>query len=131
MNAADIQNALGQRLTATPGIPTIVWPNKDTNLPARPYVVVDFVPTSRTDATLGGTVTIENGFVMVTVVSDLDAFATEGLTLAQAIADRFPIALRLSITGATVLIHKPSEIKQGYRDGPYWRTPVRIAYQSS
>lgn len=68
---------------------------------------------------------------MVTVVSELDAFATAGLTVAESIADRFPKALRLLITGATVLITKPSEIKQGYRDGPHWRTPVRIDYRAS
>lgn len=131
MNEADIQKAIGQRLAATSGLPAIVWPNKDASLPALPYVVVDFVPGTRTDSTLGGTAMEANGFVMVTVVSELDAFATDGLAQAQTIADRFPKALRLLITGATVLITKPSEVKQGYRDGPHWRTPVRIDYRAS
>lgn len=131
MNAADIQTALGQRLAATPGIPAIVWPNRDTILPELPYLVADFVQTSRADATLGGTATVENGFLMVTVVSELDAFATDGLTIAQTVADRFPMALRLPITGAKVLITQPPQIKQGYRDGPHWRTPVQVNYRAS
>ena len=131
MNTADIQKVLGQRLAATPNIGTIVWPNKDASLPERPYIVVDFVTTSREDDTLAGTATVETGFAMISVVSDLNTFATEGLTLAQTIADRFPKALRLPITGATVLITKPSEIKQAYRDGVYWRTPVQVNYRAS
>lgn len=130
MNAADIQAAIGQRLAATSGIPTIVWPNKDA-APDLPYVAVDFVPVARRDATLAGTMTEEIGFVMVTVVSALDAFATAGLTTAQSIADRFTKGLRLSITGATVVITKPANIGQGYRDGPNWRTPVRIDYHAA
>lgn len=127
MNAADIQAALGQRLAATSGIPTIVWPNKNA-APALPYVAVDFVPVTRTDRTLGGTVTAETGYLMASVVSAQNEFATAALTKAQAIADQFPQGLRLSIAGATVTITKPAFIGRGYPDGPNWRTPVRIDY---
>lgn len=129
MNAADIQAALGQRLAATSGIPEIVWGNKDAD-PALPYVAADFVPVTRTDDTLAGTMPVETGYLMASVVSVQNEFATPALVIAQAIADQFPQGLRLSITGATVVIIKPAFIARGYPDGPNWRTPVRIDYRA-
>lgn len=130
MNIGAIKRAIGQRLTETPNIPAIVWPNRDAGQPSWPYIVVDYVPTGRTTPTLAGTVITDSGYAMITVVSELDAFETDADTWAQTIADRFQMGLRLTIEGERVLIIKPSEIKQGYRDGVYWRTPVKVFYQT-
>lgn len=130
MNIGAIKQAIGQRLSEAPNIPAIVWPNRDACQPSRPYIVVDYVPTGCTTPTLAGTVITDSGYAMITVVSELDAFETDADTWAQTIADRFPMGLRITIEGERVLIIKPSEIKQGYRDVVYWRTPVKVYYQT-
>lgn len=130
MNIGAIKQAIGQRLQGIPFLPPLVLPNRVTTPASRPYIVVDFVPTGRTTPTLAGTVITDTGYAMITVVSELDAFETDADTWAQTIADRFPMGLRITIEGERVLIIKPSEIKQGYRDGVYWRTPVKVFYQT-
>lgn len=130
MNEVDIANALGQRLAASPSLGTIVWENKDAS-PARPYLNFEIVRVARRGQALASDVPISRGYVMVTVVADVDEFATSATQLADSVAARFEYGLRLSITGGTVVIISPPTILQGFRDGPDWRVPVRIDYEAA
>jgi hypothetical protein len=130
VNEADIANALGQRLAAAPSLGTIAWPNDGTT-PTAPYLVFDHVPVSRVDRTLAGGGEIAEGYVMIGVVAALNEFATPANVIADAIAARFPYALRLSFTGGTIVITQPPVILRGYPDDANWRVPVRINYRAS
>lgn len=132
ISEAVIANALGQRLlTLDPALP-VAWPNKDSleGTPP-PYLVFDHVPVSRTDDTLTGSGALSKGFIMVTVMSKIGAFATGATTQAEAIAALYPYTLRLPVAGGEITITKPPEVMQGYPDGPHWRTPVKITYEAS
>ena len=129
ISEADIDNVLTDHLAAMSGLPPVAWPNKD--LPTgtdRPYLVVQMVPTSRTDRTIKGGRANSRGYMTVTVVSDVDTWETESKRLADDISERFAQPMSLPVTGGTITITKPPEVQRGYRDGPRWRVPVRIDY---
>lgn len=128
MNETGISRALGQYLEgAALGYP-IIYANDKAGLPAAPYLVVQFVPTSAKDATLDGSGPINMGFVQVTVVSDLGGFDTAALTIAQAVKARFAYPTHLNATGLEVTVTAPPFIGTGFSDGVHWRIPVRITY---
>ena len=128
----DISNVIEQQLKMLLPALKIGWPNKDVPVgTAHPYLIFDHVPVSRKDNTLNGGGEIVSGFVQITVMSDIGKFATGATTLADSIAALFPYTLRLPVTGGTITIIQPPEVKQGYPDGPHWRTPVRIPYSAS
>lgn len=127
MTPADIENALGQRLAATVGIPAIVWPNQDAD-PARPFILFQHVPVSRNDATLEGVGETARGYVTATIVTARNVFSSLGNALAATVMAQFPYGLELTMTVGKITINKPPEVLPGYRDGPDWRLPVRISY---
>jgi hypothetical protein len=131
MNEADIANALGQRLAAAPSLGTIVFENKDAT-PAKPYLQLEIVRVNRRDATIVGTDPISLGFAQVTIVAEVDKFSTSAVRLADDVAARFPMGLRLNVSGGGVIvIIQPPSVLQGFRDGPDWRVPVRIEYEAA
>jgi hypothetical protein len=131
MNEADIANALGQRLEAAPSLGTIVFENKDAT-PARPYLELEVGRVNRRDPTLSGTAPISRGFALVTIVAEVDRFATAATKFADDVSARFPMGLRLNVSGGGVIvIIQPPSVLQGFRDGPDWRVPVRIEYEAA
>jgi hypothetical protein len=129
MSPADIENALGQRLALAPSLGTIVYPNDHSN-PARPYLVFQHVPVSRSDNTIAGSKAIARGYAVVTIVADRGKFATPANVTAAAIMARFPKGLRLTVGTDSIVVTKPPEVSPpgGYTDGTDWRLPVRIDY---
>ena len=125
ISEADISVALQQRLTGILGLPPIAFENKDFT-DTRPYVAVEIVPTSRTDRTLSGGHIESRGFMQINIVREIDEWAEPALRLADTIMAHFPKGLRLAVAFGEIVITKPPEIKQGYRDGPNWRLPVHI-----
>lgn len=125
----EIETAIGQHLRD--GLPgrTIVWPNQDAN-PARPFVTFDHVPVSRTDDTWAGGNIITRGSVMITVVTDRDQFTTEANNIAAEIFNLFPYTLSIITENGLIIVNKPPEVEQGYRDGADWRLPIRVDYQT-
>jgi hypothetical protein len=131
MNEADIANALGQRLAAAPSLGTIVFENKDAT-PARPYLQFEVVRVNRRDPTINSTAPISRGFALVTIVADVDRFATSATKLADDVSARFPMGLRLNVSGGGVIvIIQPPSVLQGFRDASDWRVPVRIEYEAA
>lgn len=129
MTEEDIANVLGQRLVYAMPEHTVLFENRD-GLPARPYIAFEIVRVSTTDDTLRGGHKISRGFIQATVVTEAGSFANEGLHIADHIAEGFPYGDRLDIPGGTILIRKTPEVGQGFRDGPDWRTPVRVDYEA-
>lgn len=129
MTEEDISDALGQALVA--GMPqyTVVVENRD-SVPAKPYIAFEIVRVSTTDDTLRGGFKISRGFMQATVVAEAGEFANPSLRIADLIAAGFPYGTRLTIPDGTVLITKPPAVGQGFRDGPDWRTPVRVDYEA-
>ena len=129
MNDADIEYAIKARLAGGGLTWPIAWPNQ--NAPGTvPFIVVDVVPTGRTDDTLDGVATIASGFVMAKVVVAEGTSTDAANRKAQSIADLFPMGLRLAVTGGgEICIMKPSEPLQGFPANQKWHKPVRITFE--
>ena len=130
MNEADIENAFKARLSGGGLTWPIAWPNQ--NAPGTaPFITVEIVSTGRTDDTLDGVAEIASGFVMVKAVV-LEGVSTDEVNRkAQAIANLFPMGLRLVVTGGgTICVMKPSEPLQGFNADRKWHKPVRITYEA-
>jgi hypothetical protein len=129
MTQAEVVAALTARLKWCLPLYRILEENRD-GLPLRPYLVLDVVPVSRTDNTLRGGLAIRRGFLQVTVVTEAGSYAFDALTIAAEVEEAFTYGLRLPAGGGEIVITKPPETGQGFRDGPDWRVPVRVDYEA-
>ena len=128
MTFDQLETALGQHLEDMPACPPIAWPNKGAP-GAVPYLELRNSPNTRTNPVLsGGGHNVLAGIFLVTVVAPRGAFTGPANAIAQAVADRFPKALRLPAGTGNVVITGPSEPVPGFTDGTHWRVPVRIRY---
>lgn len=124
MNDADIYDLFKARIEAAPLYMSVVPPNCDT-LPKKPYLLLDVTTTNRFNLSLSGGNEQAEGICQVTLVSETNEDENASIQEAQKIKDLFPYGLRM---GNEVLVTKPTDIKQAYRDGPDWRTPIHIEY---
>lgn len=123
----DISTVLMRHLEGMAGLPDLVFENKDSTL-TPPYVVFENVRVSRKDKTISGGQAESRGYLWVTVVRPLNEWVTEAENLADDISEHFSYPTSFLVIGGKITITKPPEIKQGYRDGAKWRTPVKIDY---
>ena len=128
MTFAEIETALGQRLSGMSGVPAIAWPNRSFTPGSATYLEFRHSPGERTDPVLAGGDPQQSGIVLITVVTPAGGFATAANTLAQQVADRFPKALRLTAGSGNVVISAPSSLATPFQDGSWWRQPVRVFY---
>lgn len=124
MNDEQIYEQFKNRLIDALLFVPIVPPNSDTN-PQKPYLLIDVTTIRRFNQSLSGGIEKAEGVCQITLVSETDEDELTSVREAQKIKDLFPYGLRM---GNEVLVTAPAEIKQGYRDGPDWRTPVHIDY---
>ena len=122
MIPSDIKNTIGQHLSAGIARP-IVWQDKATTLPPRPYLVMQNGDQSDINNTLAGEKRSTEGREVVVVVADLNAFATPAVDLAAAVKARFPKGLRLG--GVTIA---RSQVLPGYLTDTDWRIPVEVSW---
>ena len=108
---------------------TVVLENSD-KIPDRPYLFCEITPVSSTDETLDGTGATDDGFFVVTVVSESGQFLNPGLEIAKEVRALFTYGRRFPLTKAEMTIMKPPDIEKGFRDGFDWRIPVRVTYQA-
>lgn len=127
MTFDQIETAVGQHLEGMTDCPPIAWPNQDFT-PSGTYIEFRHAPTERVDPVISGGYPYQIGIFLLTVVVPAGGFATAANTTAQAIADRFPKALRLDAGDGTVVISAPASLANGFQDGAYWRQPVRVFY---
>lgn len=127
MTFDQIEQAVGLQLsTLTPAYP-IAWPNADFT-PNGTYIEFRHSPGERVDPVIAGGYAYQTGIFLLTVVIPAGGFATQANTIAQAIADLFPKALRIPAGSGKVVISGPSSLGTGFQDGAYWRQPVRVFY---
>jgi hypothetical protein len=111
--------------------PRVTYANQITDF-ALPYVVLQVVPTGQNDPTLMQTAPVWTGFLMATVVSDIDAFDMDADTMARDLATLFPPATRQTMSdGNTLLFSDQPQFLEPMRDGMRWRTAVRINLQTA
>lgn len=123
-----IENAFGNRL-ADANLAAVVWPNKSKNLPDKPYIPFDHVPTENENIALNGNGgEIERGYFTVTVVAELNKFSNAANDIADQVAELFPKALELDVGDRKLRIARRPKPLKGYRDGSDWRVPTRIDY---
>lgn len=128
MTLDQIETALGQRLQTMANCPPIAWPNKDAPGTV-PYVEFRHLPNTRTAPGINDQgLPIQTGIVLATIVAARDKFSGPANAIAQAVADRFPIALRLTAGSGRVVIDRSPEFVPGFTDGTHHRQPVRIRY---
>lgn len=128
----EIANVLGQRMTELHPPLFVGWPNKDVPIDTpHPFLLFEIVPVGRRAVTLNRSLRISRGFVMVTVMTQINTFATEGLRIAESVAELFPYTLRIATINGEISITQEPEIMQGRPDDPHYRTPVRIPYEAS
>lgn len=134
MNFVTIEQALGMQLVGmSPSYP-VAWPNKDYDPKASgavPYLEFRHVPASVTDESIDASMHVQTGLALITVVVSRDGFSTDANDIAQAVADMFPMGLRIDAGSGVVMITKPAEPVAGFVDGTYWRQPVRVNYRTA
>lgn len=129
MRRTDINNALNQRLTEEPNLPTGTWPGVEPqHAVERPYFEVSFPTASRRSLSLKGTLIRETGSMAVILVTKYGTGEEEANLLADLLVDHFPVGYRMNIPNGLVTIDQPVEPRGGYRDDSDWKVPVMIPY---
>lgn len=132
MKEADISKALGQHLLALADVPAIVWENKDPGALVRPYLVAQMVRVNRKSRDLaGGGGIVAKGYLQVTIVYEVDAWARPAEQLADRIATHFSKGTTLAENGGVVTVMDEPNILTALRDGSDWRVPIQIDYQGN
>jgi hypothetical protein len=130
MKTADVTKALMARLDIAPALAnSIVYPNEEVSGPAKPYLVFDDVPTLTGNNTLASGAGWGEGYLMVTVVSQLNQYDVSAKEIGDLIAERFAYGLRLGFDNGHITITRPPFVMRGFPDDTSWRTPVRINYR--
>lgn len=127
MTLDQLETAVGQRLEGMTDCPPIAWPNQDFT-PSGTYIEFRHAPNGRIDETIDAAGARFEGLFVITAVVQSGGFSTAANTLAQAIMDRFPKALRLTAGSGNVVINAPASPGSGFQDGAYWRQPVIVSY---
>lgn len=129
MTDAEIVKALGLRLHGLHY--KIVWEDDAPGLPDLPYLTFELVPTGRIDDTLDGSGALFTGYAQVTVVTKLGEKAIRARDIAEDVAATFPMTLTIATPTGLVTIIRATDVRQGFRDGPNWRIPVRVYYEAA
>lgn len=103
----------------------IVAPNMDDE-PVKPYLLIDVVPVQRGNRALSGGFENSSGFCQIALISETNEDTAQVRALASTIAAIFPHRLR----SGDLLLPDPPMIEKGYRDGPDWRTPIKVKYET-
>jgi len=131
MNETDIENGLkarlGNNLTDLPS--SVAWPNLDHD-GARPYLEVIFAGGFRTGGALAGANQIlrSRGVMTVNVHADKNGATNTANGYGEAVAALFPEGQAISITGGTVVVQTPSDVRKGFEGDAGWVVPVVIEY---
>ncbi len=129
MTPYEIETALGQHLANAVTDYPIAWQNQDID-PPRPFIDFQHVPVSTSDRTWSGGDEINLGTVILTVITKRDKFTKQALQIAGEIKQAFPYTTRILTGNGLIIINKPPELQQPFRDGSDWRQPVKIDYQT-
>lgn len=114
-------------LTFAQPIP-VAWPGKDFT-PSGRYIAaqIDGIPNER--LTVAGHHRIAGLFLLAAVIP-AGKGTGEADGIADAIAAHFPVDLRLTLTGGSILrVTAAPSIRGGFLDGAWWRVPVSVPFE--
>ena len=127
MTFADIDNALKARLNAIRAGIAVAWPGLSFQ-PGAEFIEFQHSPVTRTDTTLTGDYSTQEGIVLMNAVVRSNIGEKRALEIADLIRGGFRMGLRLAAGSANVVIEKPAEPRPGFTDGTYYRIPVVVNY---
>lgn len=125
---ADVHTALMAQVEKITGF-TLLWPQKGGEQPAGEHVRVSHVPNDNDAADLSSDVMERQGFLYLTLVSDLGQYEAVTKRRAGEIAAYFKRGQNLTSNGTTVKITGHT-VRPGRQEGGRWETPIRISYWS-
>ncbi len=125
---SDVHAALMARVQEITGF-TMLWPQMGGEQPAGEHVRVSHVPNDNAPADLSSDVMERQGFLYLTLVSDLGQYEVVTKRKAGEIAAYFKRGQRLTINSTTVKITGHT-VRPGRQEGGRWETPIRISYWS-
>ena len=108
---------------------TALWPQKGGDIPTGEHVRVYHLPNDNQPAGLSDQVYQRQGFLIITLVSDLNQYEATTKEKAGEIAGYFKRGLRLTknTTGVKITGHT---VRPGRQEGERWETPIWISYWS-
>lgn len=124
---ADIHAALMARAETLTGY-TMIWPQKGGDHPAGEHVRVSHLPNDNDPLSLSGQTYVRQGFLVLTLVTDLGLYEATTKRKAGEIAAHFPRGLRLTRGSVTVTISGHS-VRAGRAEEGRWETPIFISYR--
>jgi hypothetical protein len=125
---SDIHAALMAQAETITGYP-MLWPQKGGEQPAGEHIRVSHVPNDNQPADLSSGTYRRQGFLYLTLVSDLGQYEVVTRRKAGEIAAYFPRGKWLSKNGTKVQIAGQT-VRPGRQEGGRWETPIRISYRS-
>lgn len=128
---ADIHTALMARaevMVAGMSLPAL-WPRKGGDVPDGEYLTISHLPNDDEPADISTDVMRRQGFLIVTLVSPLNAYEAVSQEKAGLIVGYFPRALRLT-ANSTIVTVTSHTVKAGRQSGEQWETPIWVSYWS-
>lgn len=104
----------------------VLWPQKGADKPAGEHLAVFHLPNDNAPADLSSNVMRRQGFLIVTLVSDLGQYEVVTKQKAGEIAAYFPRG-KMQGTPVTITGHT---VKPGRQESERWETPIWISYWS-
>jgi hypothetical protein len=127
-NPDAVLKVFADELAALPSAPQVILPNK-MQPAALPFLVIARAGRTTEDRSLGGDMEVTTGQMVITVVTALNSFTTQGDELATEIAKAFPrLWSRGTYDGKVVQVTEPPSILDGYSDEVNWRTPIIVRW---
>ncbi|KII11765.1 DUF4128 domain-containing protein [Phaeobacter sp. S60] len=125
---SDIHAALMAQAETITGY-SMLWPQKGGDQPAGEHIRISHVPNDNAPADLSSDVMERQGFLYLTLVSDLGQYEAVTKRKAGEIAAYFKRGKPLKMNGTTVKI-TGHNVRPGRQEGGRWETPIRISYWS-
>lgn len=132
MSQAAIRAAFESRLAsfaATNGY-TVTWENVATNEPEGLYLRANLLPAPTRSDDLAGDHRAYRGVFQVLIVAPLGNGAGAAGAVADDLAAEFPVALRLTAGGLTVVIVQPTSAAPALQTESRYTVPVSIYYRA-
>lgn len=131
MTTAAIGAALKAHLDAllfSPAMP-IAWPNRKYAPDGSRHLVAEIVRAPKDRLTIADHHRTA-GSLVVTVVTPVNNGSGEADGLADAVAAHFPADFKIALTGGgSIRFTAAASVRDGFRDGSYWRTPLTIPFE--
>lgn len=115
-----------EELSAAEGLP-VMWPRKGGDKPNQEYISVYRLPNTNRKADLASNAMRRQGFLIITLVSDLSQHESVSLARAGDIASYFYSGDTLEKDGQSVEITDHT-IRGGRENNQRWETPIWIGY---